>query len=169
MNTIFKFYYQAWWLLSLVAAFGVAVLLQNLRKAWSRVYRAGLALVLFMALVYPLLGVLTKTNNFQIPVFQQNLVIARGEGDPHPWQTAAAVWTLDGGDYFRKIEPDDMAAADWLRNASYGIIVEASKPDASYTDYARISTYSGLPTVLGWPMHEAQWRGSYDPQGITPG
>ena len=58
-----------------------------------------------------------------------------------------------------------MAAAAWLRSAAYGVIVEASKPDASYTDYARISTYSGLPTVLGWPMHEAQWRGTYDPQG----
>ena len=47
----------------------------------------------------------------------------------------------------------------------YGVILEATKPDASYTEYARISTYSGLPTVLGWPMHEAQWRGTYDPQG----
>ncbi len=49
--------------------------------------------------------------------------------------------------------------------APYGIIVEATKPDASYSDYARISTYSGLPTVLGWPMHEGQWRGTYEPQG----
>jgi len=37
--------------------------------------------------------------------------------------------------------------------------------DASYSDFGHISIYSGLPTVLGWPMHEAQWRGSYDPQG----
>jgi uncharacterized membrane protein len=58
-----------------------------------------------------------------------------------------------------------MAGAAWLRTASYGIIVEATKIDASYTEYARISTYSGLPTILGWPMHEAQWRGTYDPQG----
>lgn len=25
--------------------------------------------------------------------------------------------------------------------------------------------YTGLQTVLGWPGHEAQWRGSYTPQG----
>ncbi len=165
MNTIFKFYYQAWWLLSVAAAFGVAVLVQNLRGTWNWVYRLGLAVVLFMALVYPVLGVLTKTENFQVPAFQQSLQLSRAGGDPMAFQTAAAVWTLDGGAFFDKVEPDDMAAADWLRSAAYGVIVEASKPDASYSDYARISTYSGLPTVLGWPMHEAQWRGTYDPQG----
>ena len=165
MNTIFKFYYQAWMVWSLAAAFGVAVLLQNLRSSWNWVYRIGLALVLFMALVYPILSLLTKTNNFQIPTFNQNLEAARAAGDPSPWRTAAQVWTLDGGAFFDKIEPDDMAAAAWLRIASYGVILEATKPDASYSDYARISTYSGLPTVLGWPMHEGQWRGTYEPQG----
>jgi YYY domain-containing protein len=165
MNTIFKFYYQAWLLLSLAAAFGVVVLLQNLRRAWNWVYRVGLAVVLFMALVYPVLGLLTKTNNFQVPAFQNNLEAARAAGDPQAWQTAAQVWTLDGGAFFDKIYPDDMAAAAWLRMAPYGILVEATKTDASYSDWAHISEYSGLPTVLGWPMHEAQWRGSYDPQG----
>ena len=165
MNTIFKFYYQAWWLLSMASAFGVAIMLQKLRGAWNWVYRTGLAVVLFMALVYPVLGVLTKTNNFQLPAFQDSLANGRKAGDPQALQTAAEVWTLDGGAYFARIEPDDMAAANWLRTAPYGIIVEATKIDASYTEYARISTYSGLPTVLGWPMHEAQWRGTYDPQG----
>ena len=165
MNTIFKFYYQAWMLWSLAAAFGVAVLLQDLRGAWNWIYRISLVLVLIMALVYPILGVLTKTNNFQIPAFNQNLKAARAADDPSPWQTAAQVWTLDGGVFFKQIYPDDMAAAAWLRTATYGVIVEASKVDASYSDYSRISTYSGLPTVLGWPMHEGQWRGTYDPQG----
>ncbi|HEY5269336.1 MAG TPA: DUF2298 domain-containing protein [Anaerolineales bacterium] len=165
MNTIFKFYYQAWMVWSLAAAFGVAVLLQNLRGAWNWIYRIGLTLVLFMALVYPILGLLTKTNNFQIPAFTENLKAARAAGDPHAWQTAAQVWTQDGGAFFDKIEPDDMAAAAWLRTATYGVIVEASKVDASYSDYSRISTYSGLPAVLGWPMHEGQWRGTYEPQG----
>jgi YYY domain-containing protein len=165
MNTIFKFYYQAWMLWSLAAAFGVAILLQNLRGPWKWIYRIGLTLVLFMALVYPVLGLLTKTDNFQIPAFNQNLETARAAGDKSPWQTAARVWTLDGGAFFDRVYPDDMSAAAWLSTASYGIIVEASKPDASYTDYSFISTYSGLPTVLGWPMHEGQWRGSFEPQG----
>jgi uncharacterized membrane protein len=118
-----------------------------------------------MALVYPVLGLLTKTNNFQIPAYKDALKAAREGGDPSPSQTAAQVWTLDGGAFFDRVYPDDMAAAAWLRNAPYGVIVEASKLDASYSDFSRFSTYSGLPTVLGWPMHEGQWRGTYVPQG----
>jgi YYY domain-containing protein len=165
MNTIFKFYYQAWMLWSLAAAFGVAILLMSLRGTWKRVYRIGLTLVLFMALVYPALGLLTKTEDFRIPEFMKNLAVANAPGGPQERPSAFGVWTLDGGAFFRPVYPDDMAAAAWLRAAPPGIIVEATKADASYSDYAHISIYSGLPTVLGWPMHEAQWRGSYDPQG----
>jgi len=32
-----------------------------------------------------------------------------------------------------------------------------------YTDYARISSRTGLPTVIGWPGHERLWRGSDEP------
>ena len=28
----------------------------------------------------------------------------------------------------------------------------------AYSSYARISIYTGLPTVLGWGNHEGQWR-----------
>ncbi|MDP1545228.1 MAG: hypothetical protein Q8L87_04335, partial [Anaerolineales bacterium] len=34
-----------------------------------------------------------------------------------------------------------------------------------YSAYGRVSMYTGLQTVLGWPGHEAQWRGSYALQG----
>ncbi len=40
------------------------------------------------------------------------------------------------------------------------VILEAQGD--SYTDYARISANTGLPTVLGWTVHEWLWRGSYD-------
>jgi uncharacterized membrane protein len=44
-----------------------------------------------------------------------------------------------------------------------GVVAEAVGPNnASYVDYAHISTYSGLPTVMGWMGHEGQWRGSYE-------
>jgi uncharacterized membrane protein len=165
MNTIFKFYYQAWIVWSMLAGVGTAILLRNLSKKWNGVFRLSLLVVLFMALVYPVLGLLTKTDRFRLPAFRQKLEDAVTTIDPSPLRTASAVWTLDGSVYYRSSYPEDLAAVTLVRNAPYGIIVEASKPDASYSDYARFSTYSGLPTVLGWPMHEGQWRGSYTPQG----
>ncbi|MEK6221310.1 MAG: hypothetical protein N2D54_03595, partial [Chloroflexota bacterium] len=52
---------------------------------------------------------------------------------------------------------DDFSALDWLQNAPLGTMVEAV--GGSYSIYARISTHSGQPTLLGWPGHESQWRG----------
>ena len=43
------------------------------------------------------------------------------------------------------------------------VLVEA--PGGGYNDYGRISSSTGIPTVLGWVGHETQWRGSND--GLT--
>jgi uncharacterized membrane protein len=47
------------------------------------------------------------------------------------------------------------------------VILEAA--GESYTDYARISANTGLPTVIGWPVHEWLCRGSYDEAGKRVG
>ena len=44
-----------------------------------------------------------------------------------------------------------------VKQAPYGTIVEAV--GGSYSEFERVSEQSGLPTVLGWPGHESQWRG----------
>ncbi|MBA4379994.1 MAG: hypothetical protein C0393_04800 [Anaerolinea sp.] len=143
MNTIFKFYYQAWLMWSLAAAFGAAVMLQRLRRVWNWLYSIGLIILLFAALTYPTLSLLNKTNNFHPPFGL----------------------TLDGAAHLDRQYPEDAKAIRWLQTAPYGVIVEATTPTASYSDYAHISTYTGLPAVLGWPMHESQWRGGYAEQG----
>ena len=163
-NTVFKFYYQAWLLWSLTAAFSVAVLLQKLRGAWDLVYRIGLVLVLLMALVYPVFGLPTKTDNFQVPAFTRTLEAARAAGIPSALPAAAHAWTLDGARLFQSQYPDDAAAAFWLSTAPEGVIIEAFSTSSSYSDYARMSVYSGDPTVLGWWYHEFQWRGSLTEQ-----
>ena len=141
INTIFKFYYQAWMLWSLVAALGTAVLLMKLRRFWDWVFRLGLFFTLLMALTYTVMSVMTKTNDFK-PVFG---------------------WSLDGAAFVQRYDPDEAAAIKWLQQAPDGIVAEAV--GGSYTTFARISTFTGLPTVLGWPGHEGQWRGSSTPQG----
>ena len=40
------------------------------------------------------------------------------------------------------------------------MVLEA--PGDSYTDYQRVSVATGLPTVLGWYVHEWLWRNDTD-------
>jgi YYY domain-containing protein len=137
MNTIFKFYFQAWLVWSVAAAYASIVLLASLRGLWKAAFGLGLALLLTASLVYPLLSLWSKTNGFQ-----------------------PAEWTLDSTAYFARSSPDEMSAIRWLQAAPPGVIAEAVPPGGgSYTEYARAATLSGQPSVLGWVGHENQWRG----------
>ena len=141
INTVCKFYYQAWMLWSLAAAFGAASLLKNLRGVANIVFRVVIGLVVFSGLLYPIFGLMTKTNNFK-PIFG---------------------FTLNDFDRVKREDPDEAAAVEFLLTAPDGVIAEAVGD--GYSAYARISMLTGLQTVLGWPGHEAQWRGTSEPQG----
>jgi uncharacterized membrane protein len=56
--------------------------------------------------------------------------------------------------------PDEYAALMWLRENVAGTPVILEAVGGSYTHYGRVSAGTGLPTVLGWPGHQHQWRGS---------
>ncbi len=72
---------------------------------------------------------------------------------------------LNGAAPIARNNPDDWAAIEWLHaNAENGtVILEA--PGKSYDYEGRISAFTGHPAVLGWALHESQWRGNYVEQG----
>ena len=70
---------------------------------------------------------------------------------------------MDGAAHLARYAPDDLTAIQWLRQAPPGVVVEAV--GGSYSGYARASTFSGQPGVLGWPGHESQWRGGAKEMG----
>ncbi|MBK9005959.1 MAG: hypothetical protein IPM31_03095 [Anaerolineae bacterium] len=135
INTIFKFYFQAWMALSLAAAYGTAVLLQNLQGRAKSAFSVVFTLILIVGLTYPALGFANRTNNFKPPFFG---------------------YTLDDFERVRAENPDEAAAMRWLQSAPDGVVAEAV--GGAYSSYARIANYTGLPTVLGWDNHEGQWR-----------
>ena len=51
---------------------------------------------------------------------------------------------------------------NWLNHFLPGNGVISEAVGGSYSDYGRVSVYTGLPTVLGWPGHELQWRGGFE-------
>ncbi len=66
--------------------------------------------------------------------------------------------TLDGLAYLDSSHPGDAGGAAYLRNLTGNeILVEAVGGD--YTYYSRISSFTGIPAVLGEPFHEDMWRG----------
>lgn len=135
MNTIFKFYFQTWVFWGIAAA-SVTVILWHELSGWKKyVFDIVWGLVFLSALFYPAIMVMNKTDSFK-----------------------PAQWTLNGNAYIASNNPDEALAEDWLTTAPLGTIAEAVGP--SYQpEFARISTHTGLPTVLGWPNHEWQWRG----------
>ncbi len=141
MNTVFKFYYAAWVLLGLAAAY-VATELWPRQSSWKGALRTLALLPLVLSLVYPLLATWTKASGFQPP----------------------GGLTLDGTAHLAADKPEDAAAIEWIRAfLPAGVIAEA--PGGSYTEFGRIATHTGLRSVLGWEFHELQWRGSMAPQG----
>jgi YYY domain-containing protein len=153
MNTVFKFYYQAWVMMGCASAYGVWWLLDRLQKSTTRVlFVSGATLLIGLGLIYTVMAIPSRANNFAGPA------------------------NLDGASSVASNNPDDWAAIQWLdKNAEIGmptgivpVILEApSVPPwgGSYTYEGRISAFSGFPTVLGWAVHESQWRGNYDEQG----
>jgi uncharacterized membrane protein len=139
MNTVFKFYYQAWLLLALAAAYGVSRLAERSVALWLKLPALILTgLLVLGSLWYPLAAIPSKADNFQ--------------GEP----------TLDGLAYLRRNSPGDMAAIVWIRSnvAPDAVVLEATGGSYSPEGAGRISMSTGNPTLLGWDFHERQWRGN---------
>ena len=171
INTVFKFYYQSWILWSLATAYGIAIMVQNLRKGWRIIFRVGLVFLLLVGLTYPFFSLPTRTGNFQFDRAALLLETIRSSEDEDAKLVARqeldALWTLDYFDIFQRQNPDEAAAIRWLTSAPDGVVAEAV--GGSYSGYARVSTLSGQSTLLGWPGHESQWRGGYEEQGSRQG
>lgn len=140
MNTIFKFYYQAWMLWSIAAAFAVVILFRSLHGTRGWVIRGVLGLVIVAGMAYPLISLDYKTNHF-----------SPTEG-----------YNLDGNAYLNRYS-QEVDGIRWLQNAPYGVVAESV--GGSYSQFARISTLTGQPAVLGWTPHESQWRGGSKEMG----
>jgi len=141
MNTVFKFYYQAWVLLALAGAYGVYYVIEK-AKGWGRsLFLAGVAVLVALGTVYPLAAGFDKAGGF------------------------AHQPTLDGLAWVRQHSPDEYAAIQWLNQHVSGTPVILEVTGGSYTEYGLVSSRTGLPTVLGWGGHELQWRGNYEEPG----
>ena len=138
MNTVFKLGYQAWILLAVTG--GVVLVIARDLLGWGRwPWRLGALGLVALSLVYTYAGSMARKGGF------------------------AAEPSLEGRAWLARTAPGDIEAIDWLRENAPGdaVVLEAVGDDYSAFGHARISTFTGRPTVMGWAGHELQW--SHDP------
>jgi uncharacterized membrane protein len=133
--------YALAWALCLGLGIAKAVRSWKSRRSLLALPRFLFVFPVFLGLVYTFNALWTKTNGFN----------------------PATGPTLDGNAYLRMREAE-YSALQWMTsNLEPGVVAEAV--GGSYSGYARVSMYTGFPTVLGWDFHEMQWRGSSQPLG----
>ena len=142
-NTVFKFYFDAWILLGTGSLLIAGGWLAGRRSVLPETARKGAAVVAAAALV-------------AAPVALE-IDIGRGLlGIDYPPESYR---TLDGLAYLDATRPGEAAAVDYLRTLDGDHrIVEAENGDYGY--YSRVSSFTGIPTILGQIGHELTWRGN---------
>ncbi len=142
-NTMFKLVYQSFMLLSLASAYVIVRIISFSKKTtFSKV-----ANVLFYLATFALLLTIFTYPFYAINSYYGDLKTYKG---------------LDGIAYLKTKYPDDYEAINWLNQNVVGQPVALEAQGDSYTDYERISANTGLPTILGWTVHEWLWHGTYD-------
>lgn len=135
-NTTFKFGYHAWTMLSILFSVAMASFFQYF-FSWQK-FLSGAAKTLFVfsmfaGIFYPYQAIVQFYNG----------------SDP---------LDLDNSAWMKKIMPDDLKAIDFINRNLKDRAVIAEAVGDSYTNFARITTFSGMITPMGWRTHEWTWR-----------
>ncbi len=160
MNSVFKFYYQAWTMLSLSAAASFTWLIPEINNRWKEGWRItwqlGMACLVASAFLFTMLATTDKITDRisdHIPV------------------------SLDGMTYMQVSTYNDMGndldlsadyrAIQWMQENVKGspVIVEANTTE--YRWGSRFTIYTGLPGVVGWNWHQRQQRAVTPQEWVT--
>ena len=160
MNTVFKFYLQAWTLIAITTGCFLFLLLKDIHEKWLELPRK-LWMIIFAALfigvlLYPVTATMDKVTD--------------RISDDVPL-------TLDGMEFMQSalypsngVEMDlnqDYQAIKWMQMnvEASPVIVEANVPEYQWGN--RFTIYTGLPGVVGWNWHQRQQRAILPSNWVT--
>lgn len=137
-NTMFKLTYQAFILFGTCSGFIFSKFLHKPIFTWQKKFTI-VTLVLFLCTLW--------YSEVSIKAWYGNVF------DKEKYKG------LDAIAFMEESMPDDYEAVKWLNENVTGTPVVLEANGDSYSDNERISMATGLPTVLGWYVHEWLWRG----------
>lgn len=140
-NTMFKLTYQAYIMFGILMGYAVFRLLTISRQKILKIC-AGVGLFFLL---------------WTVGYFGNSVKAWFGEvWNPEKYQGLNALTFLET-DF-----PEDAAAIRWLKENIEGAPVVLEANGDSYTGYERVSATTGLPTILGWYVHEWLWRNNVE-------
>ncbi|MEK9143506.1 MAG: DUF2298 domain-containing protein [Patescibacteria group bacterium] len=174
-NTMFKLGYEAFILFSIVAGYTIASFVMSFPRRresiflgldprlrgddkkdggddkwgifWKLLFLVFLLPQLFLVSIFPIFAVRSYFNGLK---------------------TYEGIY---GFNWMMREYPTDYLAIQWLNNQNVKCQMSNVKCDRfaiveadgdSYTNSARLSAFTGHPTIIGWAVHEWLWRGTYD-------
>lgn len=135
-NTVFKYYNQVWLLFSIASAYAFYDII-------DKKYRMKKAVLVILSILLVLNSLYLFTGTFA----------RTGEWNGNPG--------LDGMAFLKKADYGEYDAIFWIEKNLNGAPVILEAPGISYKDTSRISSFTGLPTVIGWAGHEYVLRNDW--------
>ncbi len=147
-NTMFKLGYQAFIMMNM-ATIVVLFRIRLMNSLWRYLLKAIYFFLAFFIVIYPV---------FAFPSYYPNSLNFFGLGAPENAKPKEPV--LDGKKWIENEFPQDAEIINYFEEQVKGQPVILEAQGDSYTDFNKISAYTGLPTIAGWWVHEWLWRGS---------
>ena len=138
LNTVFKFYFHPWFMFGIAGSYSLYFLRQNFFKTKNKFS------YIWFIVFFSLIGITSICTVF---VTQEH--IRRGIN---------IYIGLDGLEYMKRTEKGDYYAIMWLINNVKGSPIILEMPGESFRWWSRVSSNTGLPTLIGWEGHEKHWR-----------
>lgn len=152
MNTVFKFYLQVWVMWAIAAAVALAHLAErgrNWARGWQRFFRGGVAFLVAMSLLYTVTATPARIG-------------LRYDASLGPSLDGMAYMDSPKAQYWENEQVQDLKwdkeGILWLLENVDGSPVVLQGATSFYRWVARVSIYTGLPTVIGWDWHQIQQR-----------
>jgi uncharacterized membrane protein len=152
MNTVFKFYLQVWIILGIMSAVMIGWLVQQMRRwkeEWRTLWTLATVAIVCSGLLYPIFATRAKINDR----FDRSLGPTL---DTMKYMTVAHA-NEQGQDYaFR----DEYAALIWMQDHIKGtpVVAESAAAPEYRSLRNRVTTYTGLPAIIGYNWHQKQQR-----------